>query len=199
MKVCVLGLWHLGTVTAACLASGGHDVVGLDFDPALVAGLDAGKPPLFEPGLEDLVKAGLASGRLRFTTDAAAARGADLVWVAYDTPVDEDDRADVEFVVERTARVLPHLRDGALVLISSQLPVGTTRRIEQAFSSEAQGRTVGFGYSPENLRLGKAIAAFTQPDRVVAGVRSPADREKVTELLGRSPSASSGCRSNRPR
>ena len=184
MKVCVLGLWHLGTVTAACLASGGHDVIGLDFDPAIVAGLDVGKPPLFEPGLEDLVKAGLASGRLRFTTDGVLAAGdADIVWVAYDTPVDVDDRADVAYVIERAARLFPHLRDEALMLISSQVPVGTTRQLEQTFASVSRGRTVGFGYSPENLRLGKAIDVFTHPDRVVVGVRSPADRDRVAGLL----------------
>ena len=71
MNVCVAGLWHLGTVIAACLASGGHDVVGIDVDPVVVAGLAAGVPPIFEPRLEDLVRAGLAAGRLRFTTRAA--------------------------------------------------------------------------------------------------------------------------------
>ena len=184
MKVCVLGLWHLGTVTAACLAAAGHDVTGLDFDASVIENLAGGKPPLFEPGLEDLVKSGLASGRLSFTTDVAAALGAaDVVWVAYDTPVDDDDRADVEYVTERIARVFPYVRDGALVLISSQLPVGTTRQLEQRFASDARGRRVGFGCSPENLRLGKAIAVFTQPDRIVAGVRAEADREHVRELL----------------
>jgi len=184
MKVCVLGLWHLGTVTAACLASGGHDVTGLDFDPAVIAGLATGRPPLFEPGLEDLVKAGLASGRLLFTTDVAvAASDADMVWVACDTPVDDDDRADVEYVVERATRLFPHLRDGALVLISSQVPVGTTQRLEQRFARESRGRTVGFGYSPENLRLGAAISVFTRPERVVVGVRSAADRGRVAAML----------------
>ncbi len=184
MKVCVLGLWHLGTVTAACLASRGHDVTGLDLDADVVAGLAAGKPPVFEPGLEDLVTAGLASGRLRFTTDvAAAAGGADIVWIVYDTPVDDEDRADVDYVIERAGRLFPHLRNGALVLISSQVPVGTTRRLEQMFAREARGRSVGFGYSPENLRLGKAIDAFSRPDRVIVGVRSTVDRERVAALL----------------
>jgi len=184
LKVCVLGLWHLGTVTAACLTQGGHDVTGLDFDPSVIAGLAGGKPPLFEPGLEDLVQSGLATGRLRFTTDAeAAVVAADVVWVSYVTPVDDDDRADVEYVVERVARVFPYVRDGALVLISSQLPVGTTRELERRFAAGSRGRRVGFSYSPENLRLGNAIAAFTQPDRVVAGVRADVDRQRVTELL----------------
>jgi len=184
MNVAVLGLWHLGTVTAACLASGGHTVVGLDFDPTVVANLAEGRPPLFEPGLEDLVRLGLAGGRLRFTTDpASAVRAADLIMVAYDTPVDDDDRADVEYVVDRTSRLFPHFRDGQLVIISSQVPVGTTRRCDQAFAAESGGRVVGFGYIPENLRLGTAIAAFTQPDRTVAGIRSEADRSKVGALL----------------
>ena len=184
MNICVLGLWHLGTVTAACLASGGHNVIGLDFEPAVAASLAAGKPPLFEPGLEELVKAGLASGHLRFTTDVAVAAGeADIVWVAYDTPVDNEDRANVDYVIGRAARLFSHLRDDAFVLLSSQVPVGTTRRLEQMFASESRGRTVGFAYSPENLRLGKAIDVFRQPDRVVVGVRSQADREKAAEVL----------------
>jgi UDPglucose 6-dehydrogenase len=183
MKVCVLGLWHLGTVTAACLASAGHDVTGLDFDETVVATLRGGKPPLFEPGLEDLVRAGLSAGKLGFSSDVADAAGADVVWVTYDTPVDDEDRADVEFVVERVARLYPHLSDGVLVLTSSQLPVGTTHRLASAFAAASGDRNVEFGYSPENLRLGKAIAIFTQPDRVVVGVRTPAARHRVAELL----------------
>jgi UDPglucose 6-dehydrogenase len=184
VKVCVLGLWHLGTVTAACLAFAGHHVSGLDFEPAVVADLAAGIPPLFEPGLEDLVKAGLASGRLRFTTDVAAAvSDADVVWVAYDTPVDDADRADVEYVFQRAARIFPQLHAGSLVLVSSQVPVGTTGRLESRFASEQASRDVGFGYSPENLRLGKAIEIFSRPDRVVVGVHSERDRGIVAALL----------------
>lgn len=184
MKVCVVGLWHLGTVTAACLASGGHQVVGLDFDPEAVRKLQSGKPPLFEPDLEELIKQGLAAGRLRFSAEAAdSLGGVEVVWVAYDTPVDEQDHADVDFVVDRVARLFPHLTLGTLVLISSQLPVGTTRRIEQNFRAAYPDHPVTFGYSPENLRLGKAINVFTQPDRVVMGIRASLDRQRIEELL----------------
>jgi UDPglucose 6-dehydrogenase len=200
MKVCVLGLWHLGTVTAACLASAGHDVTGLDVDEGVVSGLAAGKAPLFEPGLDDLVKAGLASGRLHFTTGVAAAvTPADVVWIAIDTPVDDEDRADVALVTGRAVSLFPHVRDGARVLLSSQVPVGTTRQLVRAFADASRGRTAGFGYAPENLRLGKAIDAFTRPDRFVCGVRRPADRDRVAACCSRSPIASSGCRSNRRR
>ena len=186
MKVCVLGLWHLGTVTAACLASAGHTVVGLDFDGATAESLRAGRPPLFEPGLEDLLKRGLAGGRLSFTTNAAAALdGAEVVWVAYDTPVDEEDRADVEFVFERVTRLFPHLKPGTLILISSQLPVGTTRRLQDAYAKTSPRAGLCFGYSPENLRLGKAISVFTEPDRVVVGLRTFGDTLPVESYRAR--------------
>jgi UDPglucose 6-dehydrogenase len=183
MKVSVVGLWHLGTVTAACLASGGHDVTGIEFDAAVVDRLNQGIPPLFEPGLEDLVRQGIAEGRLRFAADPAAVAASDLLWVAYDTPVDDDDRADVEFVVDRVRALFPHLADGAIVLVSSQLPVGTTGRLETEFSKVATGRSVHFAYSPENLRLGHAITVFTKPDRVVVGVRDDRPRSRIMALL----------------
>jgi UDPglucose 6-dehydrogenase len=180
MRVAVSGLWHLGTVTAACLAAAGHDVVGLDPDPVVVDRLNQGLPPLFEPGLEDLVKHGLEGGRLRFTSDAAdALGGAEVVWVTADTPVDDDDRADVESVVRGVAALFPHLPDGSLVLTSSQVPVGTTRRFEAMFAESAAGRRVGFAYAPENLRLGKAIEVFRHPDRVVAGTRSAPFTDRI--------------------
>jgi UDPglucose 6-dehydrogenase len=180
----VLGLWHLGTVTAACLASGGHQVVGLDFDEEIIKNLGAGTPPLFEPGLEDLVKAGLASGKLRLTTNPAdALREAEIVWCAYDTPVDDDDNAQVEWVIERVQRIFPYLAYGALLLVSSQIPVGTTRRLEALYREAHPTGQVTFGYSPENLRLGAAISVFTAPDRVVVGLREETDRERVAALL----------------
>jgi len=184
MKVCVLGLWHLGTVTAACLAAGGHDVVGLEFDATTVKQLQAGQPPLYEPGLEGLLQQGLAEGRLAFSTDVAeAVDGREVVWVAYDTPVDDEDRADVQFVFERVKLLFPHLASGTLLLISSQVPVGTTRRLEEVYKAAYPKKPVTFGYSPENLRLGKAISVFSQPDRVVVGVRNKLDRARVAELL----------------
>jgi len=184
MKICVMGLWHLGTVTAACLAESGHQVVGLDFDGAVINGLQTGKPPLQEPGLEDLIRKGLGDQRLYFTTDSARAlEGAEVVWIAYDTPVDDEDRADVDHVRDRVKRIFPLLRDGMLVLISSQLPVGSTGRLEREFSEAFPGRQVTFAYSPENLRLGKAISVFMKPDRVVAGVRTNLDKDRLGMLF----------------
>lgn len=184
MKICVLGLWHLGTVTAGCLTMGGHQVIGVDFDEAVVWNLKSGRPPLFEPGLEDLIQKGLGAGVLGFSTDPAeSVRGAQVIWVTYDTPVDDDDNADVSYVLERISRLFPYLEAGQEVLISSQLPVGTSRSLEIEFTQARPGVEVSFSYSPENLRLGKAISVFTQPDRVVIGVRTEKSRKVFTELL----------------
>lgn len=179
MRVTVYGLWHLGSVTAACLAEGGHSVVGLDPDPATIANLRAGKPPVDEPGLAALTAEQQKAGRLRFTTDAAdALRGAEVVWVCFDTPVDADDAADVAWVRARLDDVAAHLAPGTLVLVSSQVPVGFGARL----AADWAGRGVRVACSPENLRLGQALQCFRSPDRVVVGC-ADADRATLTALL----------------
>ena len=177
MKLTVLGLWHLGAVTAACCARH-FSVVGLDFAAATIAGLNAGRAPLLEPGLNDLLAAGLAAGRLSFTTDPAAAlAGSDLLWLCYDTPVNAHDEADTEFVLGHLRRALPHLAPGALVLISAQMPVGTCRQLESEFPQ------FHFASSPENLRLGKALEAFEKADRVIVGIRDESKKALLEELF----------------
>jgi UDPglucose 6-dehydrogenase len=185
MKLSVAGLWHLGSVTAACLASAGHDVTGFDVDGDVVRRLQTdGQPPIFEPGLRELVDSGRREGRLRFSSDPRdAARHSDVVWIAWDTPVDGDDRADVEAVIDSSARLFPHLSPGTLVLVSSQLPVGSVRRLEQDCRDARPDAGITFGCIPENLRLGQAIERFLKPDRVVVGVRQPDDRARVTALF----------------
>ena len=170
MKVTVAGLWHLGCVTAACCAKK-FNVTGLDDD---VTGLLAGRAPLFEPGLDEL----LAANPIRFTNDPAiACSDADVLWVTYDTPVDDDDNADVDYVLERIRRCVPHLPAQAVVLISSQIPVGTCAKLEAEFPG------VAFAYSPENLQLGKAIAAFETAERTVVGLRDESKKAVLEELL----------------
>ena len=180
MKVTVYGLWHLGCVTAACLAEGRHDTVGLDTDESLMVALREGRAPLFEPGLDDLLRAGLAAGRLRFTTDAVdALRESEVLWVAFDTPVDDRDEADVDHVRKRLAAIAGALRPGMLVLVSSQVPVGFTR----ALAREWAGRGLLFAVSPENLRLGKALDAFRRPERIVIGTENEHDHPRLAALF----------------
>jgi UDPglucose 6-dehydrogenase len=177
MKIVVLGLWHLGCVTAACAAKF-ESVIGLDFDSAVVAELQNGRPPLFEPGLAELINEGLQSKRLTFSSDPAqACRDAGLLLVCYDTPVDDNDVADLAPVIDGIGRCVPHLRPGTLILISSQIPAGTCRALEGRFPDHR------FAYSPENLRLGKALSIFTNADRIILGVRTEADAKELEPLL----------------
>jgi UDPglucose 6-dehydrogenase len=177
MNVTVVGLWHLGSVTAACCARH-FNVIGLDFDEEVVTNLQQGKAPLLEPGLNELIAAGLGRKALRFSTDAkSACSNADVLWVCYDTPVSENDESDVPFVLERVRRCLPHLQNGSLVLISSQLPVGTAAQLESEFPQ------LDFAVSPENLRLGKAIDAFEEAERAIVGIHTDAKRALLEELF----------------
>jgi UDPglucose 6-dehydrogenase len=183
MKVCVQGLWHLGSVTAACLADAGCTVIGYDGDAATVAALNDGRAPLFEPDLDALLAKGLAAGRLVFTTDLARAAAADVVWVTYDTPVDDEDRADSDFVIGRVRAVFPFLKPDAVVLISSQLPVGSVAGLEASHRAGRFPGPIHFACSPENLRLGKAIEAFTKADRIVVGARDAQAKALLQSLL----------------
>ncbi|MCA1586181.1 MAG: nucleotide sugar dehydrogenase [Acidobacteria bacterium] len=190
MRVAILGLWHLGSVTAACIAAAGHRVKGWDPDATAVDRLARAEPPVAEPGLPELLSEQLETGRLTFTHHLAEALAdAEIAWVTFDTPVDVDDRADVEFVMRNVINVFPHLADDALIVVSSQLPVGSVARLEAEWTAHRGARRVTFAASPENLRLGKAIEAFQQPDRVIVGVRSEEDRRRLTTLF--SPVASS--------
>jgi UDPglucose 6-dehydrogenase len=184
MRICVQGLWHLGTVTAACLASVGHDVIGLDFDEKLISDLRTATPPVFEPGLTELLAIGLASRKLQFinSTDELPL-DIELLWIAYDTPVDENDCADVEYVVKQVVKALPKLPREATVLVSSQLPVGSTHRLSGVAAAMSPGKSLGFASSPENLRLGRALDVFLKPDRVVVGVDNERDRERIQRVL----------------
>jgi UDPglucose 6-dehydrogenase len=183
MRVCVQGLWHLGCVTAACVAEH-FQTTACDSDLQVIERLKEGHPPIFEPGLSERIAAAMAAQRLSFTTDlAAAVRNADAVWVTLDTPVDDQDVADVDFVEREIAKAFPYLSDRTIVLISSQVPVGFTARLEARFNSAFPRRRVGFAYSPENLRLGRAIQSFCKPERIVIGTRSEETQRQLEPLL----------------
>jgi UDPglucose 6-dehydrogenase len=182
LTISVAGMWHLGSVTAACLASVGHSVIGIDEDPGVVVALAEARPPVAEPGLDEMIAREIAAGRLSFSTAFEDVSSSDVVWVAYDTPVDEHDLADVEFVHSRALRLLDHMKDGAILVVSSQMPVGSVARLERDFPRRAGGRKIGFACAPENLRLGKAIEVFLRPDRVVLGVRDQVARAALQAI-----------------
>jgi UDPglucose 6-dehydrogenase len=184
VKICVQGLWHLGSVTAAALSSMGHEVVGLDLDAAVLADLKNGKAPIFEPGVDTLLRTGIDTARLSFIDHPAKIPGdIELLWIAFDTPVNDEDVADVEFVIAQACAALPNLPKGCTVLVSSQLPVGSVRRLEVAAADLCPAKHLGFAVSPENLRLGRALDVFLNPDRVIVGTRQLRDRNRIIQMF----------------
>ncbi len=184
-RIAVVGLWHLGCVTAACLAGDGWPVLAVDPDPNVVEGLRANRPPLYEPGLADLIAKRQEAGDLAFAElgDPALAE-ADVVWITFDTPVDDEDRADVELVLDQATRALTGAGHDALVVSSSQLPVGSMAELARRMSGVGRD-DLRFACVPENLRLGRAIEVFTEPDRFVAGTHSAHDRSQLEAILSR--------------
>jgi UDPglucose 6-dehydrogenase len=184
VKVSVFGLWHLGSVTSACLADCGHEVIGVDENFDVVEKLSSGMAPLFEPGLDQLVNQGIESEKLRFSIiEKEAFCGAEVVWITHDTPVDDNDVADVDYVINQVISIISFLSKNTLVLVSSQLPVGTIKRLEQ-FAIENQPQlNLQFACSPENLRLGQAIKVFNEPDRIIVGVRGQDSKSVLSKLL----------------
>jgi UDPglucose 6-dehydrogenase len=181
-RICVYGLWHLGSVTAACLAEQGFEVIGLDPDQPRVAALGAGHAPIAEPGLDELIQEGLKRSTLRFTNDSAEALAkADVLWTTFDTPVDEDDRADPDWVRAQLDEVRQHVRAGTLIVISSQVPVGFCASLERDW--KAREPSLQVACVPENLRLGQALAAFRSAERFVVGLSSATDRQPIEQLL----------------
>jgi UDPglucose 6-dehydrogenase len=172
-KVSVIGMWHLGSVFSACLADAGYRVTGADSDTRTVDNLNRGVPPVFEPGLEGLVKRNISAKRLSYTTDLAAAlKGARAVLVTYDTPVNNLDEVDLSPILSLDKYLARHLDRGALVIVSSQVPVGTCEKIKAAVLQKNPGLDFDIAYSPENLRLGRAIDCFRHPGRIVIGADS---------------------------
>ncbi|MDR1375313.1 MAG: nucleotide sugar dehydrogenase [Holosporaceae bacterium] len=179
MKICVQGLWHLGCVTSAALASLKHEVIALDYKSHIIKKLNSGLSPIFEPGLESMMQQCLRSGHLEFTdSPERALESSEILWITYDTPVDDNDVADTGYVIEQVKRSLPFLPAGAIVLVSSQLPVGSVRCLEKI--ARDKNLDLHFAYSPENLRLGQALEVFLNPDRIVVGCRK---NDRVKDIL----------------
>ena len=177
MRICVFGLWHLGSVISAGLAKSGHTVVGLDFNRENIDNLQNAIAPVSEPGLNELIRENLQKKTLSFTYDPVPALAdADVLWIAFDTPVDEQDNADPSYIEKNFEAISGFLQDKTKIIISSQVPVGFTRYLTKKFHESYPKKRVFIAYSPENLRLGKALKTFLEPDRIVIGTE-PDEKE----------------------
>ena len=184
MKITIIGTGYVGLVSGACLADIGNDVLCLDVDANKIRMLEAGGIPIYEPGLEGLVKHNAAAGRLRFTTDVEkAVEFGILQFIAVGTPPDEDGSADLRHVLAAARSVGRNMRDYKVVVDKSTVPVGTADRVRETIAEELKARGVDLPFSvvsnPEFLKEGAAVEDFMKPDRVVIG----ADDERATRLM----------------
>jgi UDPglucose 6-dehydrogenase len=187
MRVTIFGTGYVGLVTGTCLAEVGHDIVCVDIDAAKVDGLNRGVIPIYEPGLEPMVKANYTAGRLKFTTDAAQAIShGDIVFIAVGTPPDEDGSADLKYVLKVAQTIGEHLARPAVVVDKSTVPVGTADKVRATIARalEARGADIGFDVvsNPEFLKEGAAVEDCMRPDRIIIGADSPSAIEKLKRL-----------------
>ena len=183
MKLSVVGCGYLGAVHAAAMAELGHEVVGIDVDAAKIEALAAGRAPFFEPGLPEILTSATASGRLRFSTDPAAAADATVHFVAVGTPQREGSQgADLTYVDAAVEALLPVLKAGDLVVGKSTVPVGTAERLARRVREAVPGADLA--WNPEFLREGFAVQDTISPDRLVYGLPpEPEARDHARAVL----------------
>jgi UDPglucose 6-dehydrogenase len=182
MKIAVVGTGYVGLVTGTCFADSGNEVTCIDINKAKIDALNRGEIPIYEPGLAELVEHNVEAQRLRFTTDlAAAVKPADIVYLAVGTPQGDDGAANLSALWSVVEHIAPHLREEAIVVTKSTVPVGTATRITSMLR-DFTGRDCDVASNPEFLKEGAAIEDFTKPDRVVVGVTRPEVGEVLHEL-----------------
>jgi UDPglucose 6-dehydrogenase len=187
MKITVIGTGYVGLVSGTCLADVGNDVLCLDVDANKIRILNEGGIPIYEPGLEAMVRRNKEAGRLRFTTsvEEAAAHGT-IQFIAVGTPPDEDGSADLQYVVAAARGIGKHMKDYKVVVDKSTVPVGTADKVRAAIAEELKARGVAIDYSvvsnPEFLKEGAAVEDFMKPDRIVVGAEDARARELMHQL-----------------
>jgi UDPglucose 6-dehydrogenase len=184
MKIAMVGSGYVGLVSGACFADFGHDVVCIDKDPAKIESLNNGIMPIYEPGLAELVAGNVKAGRLSFTTDLAAGiAGASAIFVAVGTPSRRGDgHADLTFVYAVAEEVGQNIKNDAVVVTKSTVPVGTGDEVERILTEAKPGVRFAVASNPEFLREGAAISDFKRPDRIVIGTEDEWARGVMNEV-----------------
>ena len=174
MRIAMIGTGYVGLVSGVCLSDFGHEVVCVDKDAVKITRLEAGEVPIYEPGLDALLDKNVTSGRLRFTTDLAAALdGAEAVFIAVGTPTRRGDgHADLTYVMAAAEEIARNAKDYVVIVTKSTVPVGTNRKVAEVVRTANPALAFGVASNPEFLREGAAIEDFMRPDRVVVGVES---------------------------
>ena len=185
MNICVVGTGYVGLVTGACLADFGMNVLCVDKDESKIAALQAGRIPIYEPGLEEIVAKNQRAGRLTFTTDLKSGiQSALAIFIAVGTPPRPDGAPDLTFVRQVAQAIADNMNGYKVVVTKSTVPTGTGRMIEQILRSEDGNREFSVVSNPEFLREGSAIADFLRPDRIVIGASDARAVEVMKEVYG---------------
>ena len=187
MRIAIVGIGYVGLVSAACFADLGAEVYCVDVDEAKIQGLRQGIIPIYEPGLDTLVRRGMEAGRLHFGTSIAEVLPhVEIIFSAVGTPPDEDGSADLRHVLAVARSIGAAMIDYCLVVTKSTVPVGTWKQIQRVIEEEQAKRGVSIPFdvasNPEFLKEGNAIDDFMKPDRVVVGVQSERAKELMTRL-----------------
>lgn len=187
MRIAIVGIGYVGLVSAACFADLGAEVYCVDVDEAKIERLRGGEIPIYEPGLDTLVRRGTEAGRLHFSTSIAEVLPhVEIIFSAVGTPPDEDGSADLSHVLTVARSIGAAMTDYCLVVTKSTVPVGTYRRVREVIEEEQRKRGVEIPFdvasNPEFLKEGSAIDDFMRPDRVVVGVDSDRARDLLTRL-----------------
>lgn len=184
MKICMVGAGYVGLVSAACFSEFGWTVTCVDKDPARLAELNAGRSPIYEPGLDDLMQRNMRAGRLIFSRELGpAVSEADVVFLAVGTPMRRGDGyADLSHVFSAVEELAPYLNGFTVITTKSTVPVSTSREIERRLKEHHPDADVAICSNPEFLREGSAIQDFTHPDRVLVGTDSARAREVMEKL-----------------
>ncbi len=181
MKVSVIGTGYVGLVSGTCFAEIGHEVTCIDIDPKKITMLKAGKSPIYEPGLNDLLERNIKSSRLKFSTGYESVPEAKSIFLAVGTPSADDGRADLKYLKAAAIEVAKNLSEGAIVVIKSTVPVGTSVEIRKLISEHTK-LNFHLVNNPEFLKEGSAVEDFMRPDRVIIGHQNP-EAYKVMEEL----------------
>lgn len=168
MKVSVIGTGYVGLVSGTCFAEIGHDVTCIDIDPKKIEMLKAGKSPIYEPGLTELLERNIKAGRLHFALDYSSVKEAKSVFLAVGTPSADDGRADLKYLRAAAAEVAKNLADDAIIVIKSTVPVGTNVEIKKLIGENTK-KKFHLVNNPEFLKEGSAVEDFMRPDRVIIG------------------------------
>jgi UDPglucose 6-dehydrogenase len=183
MRIAMIGTGYVGLVSGACFSDFGHEVTCIDKDAAKIAQLKGGAPPIFEPGLDELIERNVGAGRLTFATETSAARGASAIFLAVGTPSRRGDGfADLTFLYEAAREVAAELQGFTVIVTKSTVPVGTNDEVEAIIRKARPDADFAVVSNPEFLREGAAIEDFKHPDRVVVGTEDERARAVMREI-----------------